>query len=51
MTTAQISRIAIDNLLAFERGQEDHKRGLRVCPFKVQHKVEAWLDGWKTQAA
>lgn len=33
---------------AFYRGFDDFNRGLTICPFKVAHKVEAWVDGWKT---
>jgi len=33
---------------AFYRGFDDFNRGLTVCPFKIAHKVEAWVDGWKT---
>lgn len=43
--------IAMQNLKAFERGQEDFRGGRRQCPFTVPNKVEAWLDGWKTEAA
>ncbi len=32
----------------FERGQDDYLRGLRRCPFIVQARKEAWLDGWRT---
>ncbi len=35
----------------FERGQSDFNRGLRQCPFKVQARKEAWLDGFATEAA
>lgn len=38
-------------VLDFERGQADFGRGLLACPFKVQARVEAWADGWKTAAA
>jgi ribosome modulation factor len=41
--------IAMQNLTAFERGQDDYLAGRRVCPFTVQSRVEAWLDGWRTQ--
>ena len=41
----------MQNLLDFERGQADYRRGLRECPFKAQRRIEAWLDGWRTEAA
>ena len=43
--------IAMQNLTAFERGQADYIGGRRQCPYTVQNRVEAWLDGWKTKAA
>lgn len=43
--------IAIQNLTAFERWQEDFKAGRRICPFTRQNRVEAWRDGWEAQAA
>jgi ribosome modulation factor len=35
----------------FERGQIDYQRGLRNCPFTVQARKEAWMDGWRTGKA
>jgi len=42
-----MSKIAKDNVEAFYRGAKDFNGGRRNCPFKVAHKVEAWVDGWK----
>jgi len=42
--------IAMQNLTAFERGQADYLAGRRRCPYTVQNRIEAWLDGWKTAA-
>jgi len=41
--------IAMENLTAFERGQADYRGGRRTCPFTKQNRIEAWLDGWKTE--
>ena len=41
----------IASLTDFERGQRDYLSGLRRCPFKATHRVEAWRDGWLTQKA
>ena len=42
--------IAMENLTAFERGQADKRGGRNICPFTKPNRVEAWLDGWKTEA-
>ena len=41
--------IAMQNLTAFERGQADYLAGRRRCPYTLQNRVEAWLDGFRTQ--
>lgn len=41
--------IAMQNLTAFERGQSDYRAGRRVCPYTLQNRVEAWVDGYRTE--
>lgn len=38
----------MQQVLDFERGMEDFKRGLIRCPFKRIDRAEFWIDGWKT---
>ena len=41
----------ITDLTDFERGQRDFLGGRQYCPFTVKARVEAWRDGWLTEAA
>ena len=43
----EMTKIAKDKVEAFYRGAKDFDAGRRTCPFKVAHKVEAWVEGWK----
>ena len=49
--TMTLMTAKITDLTDFERGQRDFLGGRQYCPFTVKARVEAWRDGWLTEAA